>query len=403
MRAVVLNSECRAEAWGGVGGTYKGNYHRGKAHGTGFRQFANGNKYDGEFVMGHMCGEGIYTTFTSDVYVGEMRDDRFHGNGVMNYVYGDRYEGQWQRGMPYGKGKYTYADGGFYEGEYLAVLDHYRHGVVYPCVNGKRHGKGVRVWASGNRYEGDWAEDKMEGKGTIKYANGDTYKGHFHLGCRSGYGIMYYGPGDGTPYTDPMGYRQDGRGRCKYEGAWKNDWWHGKGTYEAADGRSYVGQWRRGLRHGEGEYHFVPDVERGDASRYWSGGTDGLYRPYSYKGAWEDGYREGKGKVVYCNGIEIEGNFERAVMGGGIVTGKARVIYPKDGKKRWALFDHCGVRQCWLDDEPDSEEEDAGRGGEPPMPSVFGGLMSALTADGGILIEDIKLREQEAAAAAAKK
>ena len=49
--------------------------------------------------------------------------------------------------------RYTWADGGHYRGEYLNVDDHYKHGVIFPRVDGKRHGTGVRVWVSGNAYE----------------------------------------------------------------------------------------------------------------------------------------------------------------------------------------------------------------------------------------------------------
>lgn len=108
--------------------------------------------------------------------------------------------------MPCGRGKYTWADGGYYQGDYKAVLDKYKHKVVFPNPNGKRHGKGVRVYANGNRYEGDWRDDRYHGKGTLSWATGGKYVGEFRNGLFHGRGEAWYGAADGQPYINPLGY-----------------------------------------------------------------------------------------------------------------------------------------------------------------------------------------------------
>ena len=80
-------------------------------------------------------------------------------------------------------------DGGYYRGEYLALFDHYEHGVKFPNANGKRHGRGVRVWANGNKYEGEWRDDLMYGTGVFTYSTGGRYVGEFVDGLQGFQGV----------------------------------------------------------------------------------------------------------------------------------------------------------------------------------------------------------------------
>ena len=42
----------------------------------------------------------------------------------------------------------------------------------------------------------------------------------------------------------------------KYEGEWREDNYHGQGTFTSADGGRYEGEFIEGLRHGQGTYTF---------------------------------------------------------------------------------------------------------------------------------------------------
>lgn len=45
-----------------------------------------------------------------------MKTGKAHGYGIMEYADGDRYEGEWREDKKHGYGKYTYADGRVREG-----------------------------------------------------------------------------------------------------------------------------------------------------------------------------------------------------------------------------------------------------------------------------------------------
>ena len=126
----------------------------------------------------------------------------------------------------------------------------------------------VLSWESGDRYEGGWKDDNPHGKGTYHYADGNSYEGRWAWGIKEGKGIFRWAAGE------------------RYEGDWADDIMHGQGTYTFADGSSYTGGYSKGVRHGHGTW------------TYKDGG--------SYVGNWEGGKKNGKGvytdasgKVVY--------------------------------------------------------------------------------------------------------
>lgn len=61
----------------------------------------------------------------------------------------------------------------------------------------------------------------------------------------------------------------------RYEGEWKNDKRHGRGTYRYTNGDVYIGEWSADMRHGKGEYHYVDE-------------------DMVYTGMWRHGRRSGK-------------------------------------------------------------------------------------------------------------
>lgn len=77
---------------------------------------------------------------------------------------GDRYEGQMRGDLPQGMGMYTSADGTVYTGQF---------------DSGKPHGTGKLSFANGDVYTGEFRDDRMCGKGTYLYANGDRFMGSF--------------------------------------------------------------------------------------------------------------------------------------------------------------------------------------------------------------------------------
>ena len=185
------HGEGRIDARGSWGyGTSVGTVREGRRHGRGVTTYADGSRYEGDFV-----------------------DGKEHGRGAMTWANGNRYEGDFVDGERAGRGVFTWADGGRYEGDF---------------VDGERTGHGAITWANGNRYEGDFVDGKQHGQGVFSWANGDRHEGNFVDGDRHGQGAFTGANGD------------------YYEGGYARNRPHGYGTYISTSGKRYDGQWRNG-------------------------------------------------------------------------------------------------------------------------------------------------------------
>ncbi|MEM7245819.1 MAG: hypothetical protein AAF533_10780 [Acidobacteriota bacterium] len=147
----------------------------------------------------------------------------------------------------------------------------YRDGRYYEgqLSRGDRHGQGYFESADKTVvYEGAWKNDKTHGKGTM-LIHGDRYEGTFKNGWM--HGNFSVSCADGGVY------------RGHYRNGEKN----GTGAYVNPDGSSYCGSYRNGRRHGKGE-------ERNSQDRL------------TFKGEWCDGVRHGTG-VDYSSGMAVKG------------------------------------------------------------------------------------------------
>ena len=70
----------------------------GKASGHWVDEWADGARYEGDYVDGEFHGRGIYTWANGFRYEGEWRDDKPHGYGVGTDPGGDTFNGTWERG-----------------------------------------------------------------------------------------------------------------------------------------------------------------------------------------------------------------------------------------------------------------------------------------------------------------
>lgn len=61
-------------------------------------------------------------------------------------------------------------------------------------------------------YFGDWKEDYFHGEGTYVFRSGEAYEGALRKGLKDGYGIYYYE-----------------KGSAYYKGKWKHDLKNGLG------------------------------------------------------------------------------------------------------------------------------------------------------------------------------
>jgi hypothetical protein len=148
---------------------------------------------------------------------------------------------------------------------------------------------------------------------------------------------------------------REGRGVCLYnngtlyEGDWKKNREHGKGTLMTADRRRiiYKGEWERGRMHGAGSYFFRPSEATlfaggptpGASSSQDGGGGDGDGGEVTprYEGEFKENCRHGTGKYYLPNGSTYDGEWRENLM-----SGRGTFIWPggsayigqwKDGKR----------------------------------------------------------------------
>ena len=122
------------------------------------KQWADGSKYDGEWVYGEAHGKGSKV-------LPQDKKTRFNGDwehnelvkGKCTYSEGEYYEGEWKEGKPWGKGRKTWKNERKYSGEFF---------------DGKPVGMGRKIdkdnksihgyWVSGKFFEGEPREGLLE-------------------------------------------------------------------------------------------------------------------------------------------------------------------------------------------------------------------------------------------------
>ncbi|XP_048350155.1 radial spoke head 10 homolog B-like [Sphaerodactylus townsendi] len=209
-------------------------FSEGLMHGKGTYTWADGVKYEGNFVKNVQMHQGRYTWPDGSVYDGQVKSGIRHGFGT--YTCGTHpisYSGQWFEGKRHGKGILYYNKEGssWYEGQF---------------VNNVKSGWGLRCYKSGNVYKGDWERDMRHGHGTMSWLTTDQeYTGQWVNGLQHGQGIhtWYLKRISGSQY--PL--------RNQYVGDIVNGNRHGHGKFIFASGAVYDGEWVFNKKHGMGK------------------------------------------------------------------------------------------------------------------------------------------------------
>jgi|SaaInlV_125m_DNA_1040241.scaffolds.fasta_scaffold72340_1 hypothetical protein len=163
----------------------------------------------------------------------------------INYTNGDKYIGDIEDDCPHGKGKMTFANNEImsYDGDW---------------INGNKHGYGSYIYTNGAIYNGNFSNDVLDGEGTLVYKNtNDTYFGSFKNN-------RFHGKGT---FIDKNG---------EYNGDFQDDKKHGVGTmkYNSGDIKIYSGQWNSNKRTGKAFIMFsngdiyCGNVKQGSKSGY---------------------------------------------------------------------------------------------------------------------------------------
>ena len=147
----------------------------------------------------------------------------------------------------------------------------------------------------------------FENYSVIKEKNGDKYIGEIKDKQKHGYGILFYSNHDKY---------------IKYEGFWKHNQKHRKGTMIYKDDSIYIGQWKNDMRDGEGEL-------------YYSSGE-------KYCGNFKEDKKNGKGFFYSKNYNNIfYGNFKDDVK-----DGKGITFYKKNNKRSKELWKNGVIISC---------------------------------------------------------
>jgi hypothetical protein len=193
--------------------------------------------------------------------------------------------------------------------------------VVYEgeMLQGERDGQGICLYNNGTLYEGQWKQNKEHGRGTL--FSGDRQR------------VLYQGEwlagrfnGLGVYYY----YTEQHKKKKLVKGA---NTTKGESTF-VLDSR-YEGEFRENLRHGNGTYYlpdgstyqgqFRDDEFCGRGVFCWSDGS-------VYDGDWKDGKRHGSGVLRASDGFTYDGMWNNNAM-----DGRGSATYPS-GQQYHGLF-----------------------------------------------------------------
>jgi hypothetical protein len=171
--------------------------------------------------------------------------------------------------------------------------------------------RGVMRMTDGTVYEGEFKNNHWHGRGTLRFSDGTTLSCAFTSGSS--------GPGP-VVLERPDGSRYEG----EYDHANRLIEGRGKATY--ANGGTYEGMWRKGVVEGEGVYKlasgdvltgtFVNGLLTGTGSIAYASGV-------KYHGEVQNGAPHGQGELEYTDGAKYTGAFIA-----GRASGFGKTIYP---------------------------------------------------------------------------
>ena len=357
---------------------------------------SKGEIIKGEFLNNYLNGYGAIYYNNGSFYKGNLKNNIANGLGYETYTgeYQDHaYLGEFLNGKRHGKGIYFYPNekneiGIFKNGDYSHSQNCPKDDTVEwdNCYGYYKHKEGD---AKGESYEGWFKKNEYDGIGLYEYNNGASYLGEWKSGEQDGYGLFEYSDGkkeDGIHKNGKLQYTLDldneidnpkivennqSNKICsnevnavwdncfgiysfpkgdeyygdRYEGTFKNDYWHGQGTYYYSDGDKYIGEYRDGKKAGQGTYYYSSgDKYVGEFKKDEFNGLGTFYflkddenKGDKYVGFFKNGLRHGEGSFYYVDGRIEKGEFKNDKLNG------FAIIYNSDGS-----VDKKGI---WKDDE----------------------------------------------------
>ncbi len=176
--------------------------------GTGKITWVNGDVFDGTLINGRRNGVGQSIFANGQRYNGDWLDDLQTGKASVKFPDGNHYEGGVVNGRPHGQGRILYASGDSYSGHFNA---------------GTKEGRGIYIWKNGQQFDGEWKNQIPAGMGRMEFASGAIYEGQFSDGEPNGKGTYKWPGGD------------------QYTGEWKTGKKHGQGSFTWKSGDRWDG------------------------------------------------------------------------------------------------------------------------------------------------------------------
>lgn len=166
---------------------YEGEIKNGNAHGRGVKTMTEGarkgDRFEGIFEGGKLCGHGVKVFANGERIEGEFKDDRAHGDAVLTYPNGDRLEAPFKNGTVHGHGVKTFANGDRLETQF---------------ENSQAQGRRVITLANGGHFESPFGNNQGQGQGVLTLASGDRIEGEFKNCDMHGHAVVTFACGDGA-------------------------------------------------------------------------------------------------------------------------------------------------------------------------------------------------------------
>jgi len=347
---------------------FEGEWTDGKRNGRGKLTWNAGGQWEGEYQNDRFW-DGSGTVYIKDSdgvtlrYEGEYKNGKRNGFGKMRYT-DSSYEGQWVDNMRSGPGKLIWDNGGQWEGDFQNDIPWEGSGTIYSkdsngftlryegeYKNGKRNGFGKREYAR-CVFEGQWVDGTRNGPGKLTWNDGGQWEGDFKDNSPwNGSGTIYIQKSNEERLRFD-GEHKDGKrtgfGKmqypdCVYEGQWVNDQRQGSGKLIWHDGSQWEGNFLNDTPWNGSGTMCMKDSQ-GFTLRfegeYTGGKKNGFgkmqYPDSVYEGQWVNDTCHGQGKLIWNQGGQWEGIFNRGGYWNGYGTlhnaNSSYIGYLVDGK-----------------------------------------------------------------------
>ncbi len=162
-------------------------------NGAGIFAYADGSRYEGQFVGGALQGDGVWYFPNGDRYEGSFSANYSDGTGTLFRADGSELAGLWKAGEYIGTGKIDAdqegcIEGDCFEGQGTYVYQNREAKYIGEFKDGAPNGQGSCLYANGERYVGYWTEGSFDGLGTLYLADGSAVKGFWQQGTFVGNG-----------------------------------------------------------------------------------------------------------------------------------------------------------------------------------------------------------------------